>query len=111
MRADARREVRLVDARCVAGRLQDFVVLDVREPAEVLLGYLPGALNVPRGKLEFFVCRDGRFADRDASILVYSGDGRRSALAAQTLRRLGFRNVLALDRGIRHWSEANLPVD
>jgi rhodanese-related sulfurtransferase len=83
--------------------------VDVREPAEVQgSGHLPGALLVPRGLLEFAFdpaspwhraeCRaDGRL------FVVYCGVGWRSALAAQSLQRLGIGPVANLDGGIQAW--------
>lgn len=108
---EASRQVRRVDPASVADRLADYLVIDVREPAEVLEGYLPGAFNVPRGTLEFRVCRDPRFGDRQRPVLTYSGNGDRSALAALTLVQLGYRNVQSLDGGLHRWAMAGLPVE
>lgn len=108
---EASRQVRRVDPASVADRLADYLVIDVREPAEVLQGYLPGAFNVPRGTLEFRVCRDPRFGDRRRPVLTYSGNGDRSALAALTLVQLGYRHVQSLDGGLHRWAMAGLPVE
>lgn len=108
---DAQAQVREVDPRTAADQLERYLVLDVREPREVLLGFLPGAVNVPRGTMEFRVCEDPRFDDRARPILVYCANGMRSALAALTLAQLGFTDVQTLVGGIERWSEDELPIE
>tara|TARA_R110000782_G_scaffold29887_6_gene74196 strand:+ start:168 stop:518 length:351 start_codon:yes stop_codon:yes gene_type:complete len=108
---DAQTQVREINPAAVAGRLEDYLVLDVREPSEVLLGFLPGAINVARGTMEFRVSDDPRFGKPQTAILVYSGHGRRSALAALTLSQLGFSNVQSLAGGIKRWSEEDWPIE
>lgn len=108
---EAREHVREARPASVAGSLADFLVLDVREPQEVLYGFLPGAINVPRGTIEFRVADDERFEDQAQAILVYSGDGKRSVLAALTLSQLGYSDVQSLAGGIERWSQEGLPVE
>lgn len=107
----AQARVREVSPASIAERLTKHLVLDVREPQEVLHGYLPGAINVPRGTMEFRVMDDNRFADQARAILVYSGEGRRSVLAALTLSQLGYSDVKSLAGGIQRWSQEDLPVE
>jgi rhodanese-related sulfurtransferase len=80
------------------------VVLDVREPAEFEMGHLPGAVNVPRGVLEFRVGDHPALTDNTASILLYCKNGGRSTLAAHTLKRMGFDQVKMLVGGFDGWS-------
>lgn len=107
----ARRRVRETEPDSVAGLLTDYLVVDVREPQEFLYGFLPSAVNVPRGILEKHVSDDPAFRDRRQPILVYSGSGQRSLLACATLRQLGFDNACSLAGGIERWSAAALPID
>ena len=93
-------------------------VVDVREPEEFAEGHIPGAVNIPRGLLEFEV--DGhpavRFetaealAHRERPVILYCLSGGRSALAAEALLRLGFVNPMSLDHGILGWEDAGYPV-
>ena len=106
----ARRKVREIAPAAIVGELAEYIVVDVREPEEVLHGYLPDAVNVPRGLLERSVTEDSRFADPLRPVLVYSGTGLRSVLACLTLQQLGFRNVQSLAGGISRWSDENMPV-
>lgn len=80
------------------------VVLDVREPAEYEMGHLPGAVNVPRGVLEFRVGDHPALTDPDATILLYCKNGGRSTLAAHTLKQMGFEQVRMLVGGFDGWS-------
>lgn len=83
-------------------------VLDVREPAEFAAGKLPNAINIPRGVLEFQI--GNHPALQDADILVYCLSGGRSALAVETLHRLGYTRAVSLAGGYKAWTEAGLPV-
>ncbi|MGH7256026.1 MAG: rhodanese-like domain-containing protein, partial [Nitrospirales bacterium] len=49
--------------------------------------------------------------DKDATIILYCGGGFRSALAADSLRLMGYRNVWSMDGGIRAWREAGYPLE
>ena len=89
---------------------EHYLVVDVREPNEVLQGYIGHAINVPRGLLEFVASDDPRFHPLERPILLYSNQSRRAALAAQCLRELGFGQVAILRGGIEAWADAGLPV-
>lgn len=103
--AEARSAVVPVDASAAEAMLaQGCVVLDVREPAEFDMGHLPGAVNVPRGVLEFRVGDHPDLCDLQADILLYCKNGGRSTLAAHTLKRMGFEQVKMLVGGFDGWA-------
>ncbi|MCT7360014.1 MAG: sulfurtransferase [Thalassobium sp.] len=103
--AEARTAVNPVDAAAAEALLaQGAVVLDVREPAEFDMGHLPGAVNVPRGVLEFRVGDHPALTNPQADILLYCKNGGRSTLAAYTLKRMGFEQVKMLVGGFDGWS-------
>lgn len=93
-------------------------IVDVREPDEFADGHLPGAVNIPRGLLEFEV--DGHpavnyetaeaLSHRERPVVLYCLSGGRSALAAEALKRLGFSSPVSLAGGILHWADAGHPV-
>ena len=90
--------------------------VDVRESDEYATGHVPGARHSPRGFLEVHADlehpkRDPWFGDRDRPIICYCGGGNRSALAAQSLGRMGFTRVRSLAGGWTDWTAAKLPIE
>ena len=91
-------------------------IVDVREPEEFADGHLPGAVNIPRGLLEFEV--DGHpavnyqtaeaLSHRQRPVVLYCLSGGRSALAAEALLRLGFVDPMSLADGANYHGEAYL---
>ena len=78
-------------------------VIDVREPGEYLAGHLPGAVNIPRGVLEFKIGDDATLANKDQPIVLYCKTGGRAALAAVNLQRMGYQQVRSLSGGFDGW--------
>ena len=79
------------------------VILDVREPDEYQQGAIPGAMHIPRGHLESNI--ENKVLDKDAPIVVYCAAGNRSAFAADTLRELGYTNVVSVAGGFNRWKD------
>lgn len=94
----------------------DVILLDVREPDEFKAARIQGSINVPRGTLETAVEWD--FDDtvpalaerRDREVVVICRSGNRSALAALTMKRMGFGKALSLKTGVRGWNDFELPL-
>ena len=87
------------------------ILLDVREPEEFAQGHLAGAINVPRGVLEFNVdplnpAAIAALTDRSTKMIVYCRSGARSALAVQTLRTLGYESISSMSGGFTAWQAA-----
>ena len=90
--------------------LDDYCIIDVREPEEVSKsGKIINALNIPRGVLEFRMKPDQEIK-AGQPILVYCGGGSRAALAGKTLLEVGFTNVQNLG-GFKDWVEAGGEID
>lgn len=87
----------------------DYVFVDVREPNETKMGFIPNAFLIPRGLLEFRI--GSSVEDKSAKVVVYCKSGGRSALAALALKTLGYTNVISMDGGFSGWDEAGYPVD
>jgi rhodanese-related sulfurtransferase len=101
---EAKREIREIDAaelKRMQQSQQEFTLIDVREPDEVVQGAIAGAQALPRGQLEHKI--DTITTDKDQPIVCYCGGGGRSALAAQSLKRMGFKNVMSLAGGYKGW--------
>jgi len=90
--------------------------IDVREPDEYAEGHIPGSRNFPRGFLEVRADlehdkRDPWLEDRERKLILYCGGGHRSALAAQTLKEMGFGRVLSLAEGWTGWTQRDHPTE
>ena len=84
------------------------VLIDVREAAEWRAGHAVGAIHISRGLLEGEI--EEKVPDLNTPILLYCGSGNRSALAADSLQKMGYTNVTSLAGGFRDWQKARLPV-
>ncbi|MDF9392013.1 MULTISPECIES: rhodanese-like domain-containing protein [Methylococcus] len=102
------REIGPAEVRAMPG---DTLILDVREPEEYAAGHLPGAINIPRGVVEFRIETHPAFQGRkDAAIVVYCQSGLRSALTTDILQQLGWSGTVSMAGGFKAWSEGGLPV-
>jgi rhodanese-related sulfurtransferase len=117
MVAAAKAGVENLGPRDVAAALdEDAVLIDIREPSERdEHGQIRGAVAAPRGMLEFWADPDSPYHraefDPERRTILYCASGGRSALAAETLQRLGYRNVAHLDGGLEAWRDNGLPVE
>lgn len=107
----ARQKIREITPQEVCSRLDKILVVDVREPEEYAAGRIPGALNIPRGVLEFRLEQHPALYDREREIVLHCQGGGRSALAAATLQELGYRRVSSMAGGFGAWEAAGLPVE
>jgi len=87
-----------------------YTLIDVRQKSEHYYGYIPGALVIPRGSIEFqigdeaFWENEGLYMPlKEEKIVVYCKKGSRGILAAETLKKLGYEDVVALDGGWKKW--------
>jgi rhodanese-related sulfurtransferase len=85
------------------GGKADFVVLDVRTPAEFAGGHLPGAVNLDIQSHDFETRLTG--LDRGKTYLVYCRSGNRSTKAVQAMERLEFPRVLHMRAGMIGWEK------
>ena len=103
----------------VRQRLDDpaLQLVDIRDARELEReGTLPGAINAPRGMLEFWVDPDSPyykpvFGDEDKQYVLFCGAGGRSALAAKALQDMGMTNVAHIDGGFTEWAKQGAPVE
>jgi rhodanese-related sulfurtransferase len=110
--AEARRHIRECTAAQVNERLargEQFHFIDVREDGEYEVDHAAGARHLGRGVLERDI--ETVIPDKDADIVLYCGGGYRSALAAESLEKMGYRRVISMDGGIRAWREAGYPLE
>ena len=109
--SDAKKRVREVSLDEVKAKLQEgeqFVLIDVREESEFAKDHIPGAVHIGKGTIERDI--EEKVPDLNTPIVLYCGGGFRSALAADNLRKMGYRNVFSLDQGVRGWREKGFPL-
>jgi rhodanese-related sulfurtransferase len=90
------------------------LLIDVRNENEFEDGYVPGAVNVPRGLIEFRIWKLAGFPDKTdmgKKMTLYCATGGRCALATKTLMELGFTNVTSVDMLFADWVKAGYPVE
>jgi rhodanese-related sulfurtransferase len=108
---DAKSRVRETDVDAVKKKIdkgEKFQLVDVREESEFANDHLPGAIHLGKGVIERDI--EARIPDMNAEIVLYCGGGFRSALAADNLQKMGYKNVISMDGGIREWREKGYPL-
>lgn len=101
-------EVGCADAQAMLGKC---VILDVREYDEFAAGHLPGAINIPRGVLEFKVGMVPEAANKQAQVLLYCRTSGRAALSAVQLGRIGYDSVVSMAGGFEQWNTEGRPTE
>jgi rhodanese-related sulfurtransferase len=101
---DAKHHVQEISVDEVRARQQGgdaLHLVDVREDGEWAEGHAKGAVHLGRGVIE----RDIRKAipDKAAPIVLYCGGGFRSALAAESIQKMGYTNVRSMAGGWSEW--------
>ncbi len=114
---EAKSQIENLSPEQVASELEsgDAVVVDLREPQELeATGMIPGAIHAPRGMLEFYADPSLPYhkdeLERDKRIILHCASGGRSALAAKTLKDMGYTNVAHMEGGIKAWQEEGRPT-
>ena len=93
----------------------DTVFVDIRDVRELEReGMIPNALHAPRGMLEFWVDPDSPYYKpifgEGKRLVLYCASAWRSALATETLQKMGIPNVCHLEGGFSSWKKAGLPT-
>ncbi len=92
------------------------LLVDVRDaPERSANGTIPGAVHASRGMLEFHADPSSPYHkpefDPGKRVILHCASGGRSALAAQTLKSMGYTDVAHLDGGFKAWQAAGKPVE
>ena len=109
--ADAKKkitEISPTDAAAKAKSSSDTVIVDVREKDEFDESHIPDAVHMSRGMVELEV--EDKFPDRNTTIICHCGGGGRSALAAESVQKMGYKNVRSMAGGFKAWKAAELPT-
>ncbi|HQR87467.1 MAG: sulfurtransferase [Burkholderiales bacterium 35-55-47] len=82
------------------------LLIDVRESEEYMAGFLPGAVHMSRGMLEFKMANNPNLQARDMNIVLYCKTSGRAALSAQSLAQMGYTHVRSIAGGVDAWQAA-----
>src|SRR3954451_5930913 len=107
---DAKKNVIEISPDDAAVKLKsgDGVIIDVRDKHEWDDGHIPGATHLSRGTIEFDI--EEKVPDTNAMIICHCGGGGRSALTAESLQKMGYKNVRSMASGLKAWKAAQLPT-
>ncbi|MEI7994318.1 MAG: MBL fold metallo-hydrolase [Methylococcaceae bacterium] len=108
MVADAKQHITEVNVTTSKQLLEEgnIVLVDTREESEFAAGHIDNALLLPRGILEFKISGVPELTDKSKAVLIYCRTGGRSAMAAQTMQKLGYNNVLSMAGGFEAWQKS-----
>ena len=109
---DAKTRVRETTVDEVKARLdrgEKLTLVDVREESEFAKDHLPGAIHLGKGVIERDI--EARVPELSTELVLYCGGGFRSALAADNLQKMGYKNVVSMDGGIRDWREKGYSLE
>src|SRR6266404_7117958 len=107
--ADAKKNITEISPQDAAAKLKsgEAVIVDVRDKDEWDEGHIPGAIHMSRGTIELDI--EEKVPDTNAIIICHCGGGGRSALAAESLQKMGCRNVRSMAGGFKAWKASGLP--
>jgi len=109
---DAKSRIRQIDIaqyRIMRQARDAHLLIDTREESEWAAGHVAGAVHLGKGIIERDI--ETRVPDKNATLVLYCGGGFRSALAADSLRKMGYANAISLDGGWRALKESGLPLE
>jgi phage shock protein E len=108
--AESKKHITEISPQDAAAKLSSnsAVVVDVRDKDEWDEGHIPGATHMSRGTIEFDI--EEKVPDTNAMIICHCGGGGRSALAAENLQKMGYKNVRSMAGGLKAWKAAGLPT-
>lgn len=108
--AEAKKHIAEISPQDSAAKLKsgEAVIIDVRDKNEWDEGHIPGATHMSRGTLELDI--EEKVADPNAMIICHCGGGGRSALASESLQKMGYKNVRSMSGGFKAWKAAGLPT-
>ena len=108
--ADAKKKITEISPQDAAAKSRrgEAVIVDVREKDEWDEEHIPNATHLSRGTIELDI--EEKVPDVNALIITHCGGGGRSALAAESLQKMGYKNVRSMAGGFKAWKAARLPT-
>ena len=109
--ADAKKNITEISPTDTAEKMKDdkVVIVDVRETDEWEEGHIPDAIHLSRGTIELDI--EEKVPDPETMVICHCGGGGRSALAAESLQKMGYKNVRSMTGGFKAWKTIGLPTE
>jgi rhodanese-related sulfurtransferase len=106
---EAKRNITEISPKDAAAKLEsgEAIIIDVRDEDEWDEGHIPGAMHMSRGTIELDI--EEKVPGSNTMIICHCGGGGRSALAAESLQKMGYKNVRSMAGGFKAWKVAGLP--
>ncbi|MDO8959212.1 MAG: rhodanese-like domain-containing protein [Rhodocyclaceae bacterium] len=108
---EAKAQIKEIDTATAQQQLGKRIIIDVREYDEYVASHLPGAINIPRGVLEFKIGMVPECANKDGAFLIYCRTSGRAALSVVQLQKLGYTNVISMNGGFELWNNEQRPTE
>jgi len=108
--ADAKKNITEISPQDAAAKLNsgEAVIIDVRDKDEWDEGHIPRATHMSRGTIELDI--EEKVPEANTMVICHCGGGGRSALAAESLQKMGYKNVRSMAGGLKAWKAAGLPT-
>ncbi len=108
--AEAKKSITEISPQVAAEKLKsgEAIIADVREKDEWDEEHIPGAMHLSRGTIELDI--EDKVPDTNTMIICHCGGGGRSALATESLQKMGYKNVRSMAGGFKAWKAAELPT-
>lgn len=103
------KEIDIEEYKNLCDRGEAGQLVDVREDHEFAAAHAAGAIHLSKGVIERDI--ETVFPDKNTKLVLYCGGGYRSALAADNVRKMGYKNVISLDGGWRAIEVSGLPIE
>jgi rhodanese-related sulfurtransferase len=103
------KEVNVDQLKALQASGENYTLIDVREDSEWAAGHASGAVHVSKGVIERDI--ESKVSQKNTKVVLYCGGGSRSALAADSLMKMGYTNVLSLAGGLNAYKSAGLPTE
>lgn len=108
---EAKAQIKEIGTAEAQQQLGKRIIIDVREYDEYVSSHLPGAINIPRGVLEFKIGMVPECANKNGAFLIYCRTSGRAALSAVQLHKIGYTNVVSMNGGFEAWNNEQRPTE
>lgn len=114
--AEAKQIINEIDVETLQSKVnENLILIDVREPGEYAQSHIATSVNMPRGVLEMQINQHPAVENADeplaaiaqSEVYLICRSGARSALAAESLTKMGFKSVYSVAGGMLAWDQLN----